>query len=219
MKNYKDLVYGNINKEATEFLKMNNIFTNYFNEFSNTPFNDFFASSEEITTIIKTQREAEQNKNWEKIKKFNELCDGDMTKTLRVSLKKINIPYDDAYIEYLTKVSMELGGLIMQLKEHYQRPRPYQIAYYSNQPLNPYETISGNTPAYPSGHATQGRFLTKLIASHYPKKRIELSKLSERISNSRIVMGLHYPSDNLFGERIASALLEKEDIQKEFNIA
>jgi hypothetical protein len=213
----KNLVYGNLTKEAQVFLNKSNVFTSFFEEFAYTPYNDFFNTTEEITQIIKVQRDAERNPKWNDIKKFNELCDGDLTKTLRVSLKKLQIPFDDNYIEYLSQLSMDLGGLIMQLKNHYQRPRPYQIAYYSNQPLHPYETISGNTPAYPSGHATQGRFLTKVIASHYPNKRIELSKLSEQMSNSRIVMGLHYPSDNLFGEQIASKLLEQKEIKDAYN--
>lgn len=219
MNNIKnDLVYGNLNKEGLSYLNKNNIFTNYFSEFSNMPFNDFFKSTEEITTIIETQSKAEGHKHWEKIKEFAHRWDGDISASLKFELDKLKIPNNQEYIDFIVGISEELGALIMQLKNHYQRPRPFQLAYYSNQPLNPYETISGNTPAYPSGHATQGKFLTKIISLHYPSKRIALTKLSEKISESRIVMGLHYPSDNEFGEQLAMSLLQKDDIRKKYKL-
>ena len=111
------------------------------------------------------------------------------------------------------EVNEELGGLIMQLKTHYQRPRPFQVAWYSKQPLHPFETLSGQTPSFPSGHACQGKFLTMLVAQHYPEKSIELRKLSEKISQSRIILGVHYPSDNKAGERIAKQLFARKEIQ------
>ena len=210
------LVYGNINKEGLVFLNKDNIFTQYFSEFANTPYNDLFQSSEEIKQIIERQQDAEKSPKWKSIKKFAFECDGDLTDTLKSALNKLNIPYDEEYIKYLVKASDDLGGLVMQLKAHYQRPRPYQVAYYTEQPLHPYETISGNTPSYPSGHAMQGRFLTKLISHHYPEKKIELTRLSEMISDSRIILGLHFKSDNEFGESIATRLLNKEDIKSKY---
>tara|TARA_Y100001972_G_scaffold127415_1_gene184134 strand:+ start:2727 stop:3389 length:663 start_codon:yes stop_codon:yes gene_type:complete len=214
----KDLVYGNLNKESLKYLKMDNIFTQYFEEFSNTPFNDLFQTSAEITNVIKRQRDAENSPKWKAIKKFIFQCDMDLDETLKINLKKLKIPFDDDYINFLVSTSMDLGGLVMQLKNHYQRPRPFQVAYYTNQPLHPFETQSGNTPSYPSGHAMQGKFLTKIISSHYPKKKIELTRLSEMISDSRIIMGVHYESDNKFGELIANKLLAKDDIKKRFDL-
>jgi len=102
----------------------------------------------------------------------------------------------------------------MDLKVHFQRPRPFQVAYYTNQKLHPMTTLSGQSPAFPSGHACQGRFLTKVITKDNPTKRVELSKLSEQISKSRIIMGVHYPSDNFFGERIANELWKQKSVQK-----
>jgi acid phosphatase (class A) len=76
------------------------------------------------------------------------------------------------------------------------------------------ETISGNTPAYPSGHATQSYLLCSLIAHHYEEKREELMQLAGRIAESRIIMGVHYPSDNEFGIKIAKELMEDEAIKE-----
>ena len=210
----KDLVYGNLPKENLKFLKMNNVFTKYFDEFSNIDIPDYSATTEEIQIIINKMKSLDSSSNKEKVQKFIFECDTDLTFVLKSNLKKIGIPFNEEYIKYLVEVGEQVGGLIMQLKDHYQRPRPYQLAWYSKQNLHPHETISGQSPSFPSGHATQGKFLSLLITQHYPEKAIELRKMSENISESRILLGVHYPSDNKAGERIAKSLFAKKEIQK-----
>jgi len=209
----KDLVYGNISQENLKFLKAKNIFTSCFNQFSELSYPDYEETTEEIEEVINVMNKAQKSPNWKNIEKFMFECDGDITFVLKSNLSKIGIPITDEYINYLVEIGEELGGLIMQLKNHYQRPRPYQVAWYSKQNLHPYTTTSGNTPSFPSGHACQGKFLTLLVADHYPEKAIELRKLSEKISQSRIMLGVHYPSDNKAGERIAKQLFAQIKIK------
>ena len=121
-------------------------------------------------------------------------------------LKEAEKEIQEEYGDYLENIQETLGVLIMRLKQHYNRARPYQVAYYTNQNLHPFFTASGNTPAYPSGHAAQGRFLCKVIAHHYPEKGKDLLKLSHKIANSRIALGVHFPTDNKFGFEIADTL-------------
>ena len=212
--NYSDLVYGNLTSDSVSFLNKDNVFTNFFDRYSDRSFPSYFDSTEEISYMIKTIESYKQKKNWKKIKQFIDLCDGSLDETLRIHLGKLGIPFDENYISKLVKISEDFGGLIMKLKVHYQRPRPYQVAWYSKQPLHPMATFSGQSPAFPSGHASQGRLLTKVITQDYPSKRIELSKLSEQISKSRILMGVHYPSDNVFGEEIACEIFKEESVKK-----
>ena len=133
-----------------------------------------------------------------------------------IDINELNIPFDKAYIEYLGNISEELGALIMQLKNQYQRARPYQYALYGNQKLNPYTTFSGNTPSYPSGHACSIYFIGKILCFHYEEKEEEINKLISQVIESRIILGLHFKSDNNFGLEIAKTLLEKEDIKKKY---
>ena len=211
-----DLYYGNISKENLSYLDVKNEFTNYFNEFSMIPYPNFFESLEENESILKVQQRAENNKDWEKIKEFCFLWDLDFTKALEIFLGKLNIPFDKEYLDYLTSLSEELGALVMQLKNHYQRARPYQYALYGNQKLHPYETYSGNTPSYPSGHACQITFLGAILISHYGEKEKEILSLINKVIESRMILGVHFQSDNDFGIRIAKTLLEKEDIKNKY---
>jgi hypothetical protein len=211
-----DLYYGNISKENLPYLDVKNDFTNYFEEFSMIPYPNFFESLEENESILKVQQRAEANKDWEKIKQFIFLWDADFKKALEIFLEKINIPFDNEYLDYLTSLSEELGALVMQLKNHYQRARPYQYALYGNQKLNPYDTFSGNTPSYPSGHACQITFLGAVLISHYGEKEKEINSLAKKVIESRMILGVHFQSDNDFGIEIAKTLLEKEDIKKKY---
>jgi len=210
---YSDLVYGNLTSDSVKLLNVNNLFTDFFDRYSDRSFPSYFDSTEEISYMLKTIETYKQKKNWKQIKNFIELCDGSLDETLQIHLSKLNIPFDKKYIDKLVKIAQDFGSLIMQLKSHYQRPRPYQVSWYSKQPLHPMPTFSGQSPSFPSGHASQGRFLTKVITQDHPSKRIELSKLSEQISKSRILMGVHYPSDNVFGEEIACELFKEKSVQ------
>lgn len=212
-----EIYYGNIAQEYLGALSEENIFTKYKNEFlvSSAPPN-FLQSTTEVSQIIEIQKKAMDSTEWGSIKKFSLQWDGDIIDSFGKTLKKMNIPANDNYLEYLAETSKELGALVMQLKNEYQRARPYQIAYYSNLPLHPFETISGNTPAYPSGHACQGLFLCSLIANHYPEKTKELKMLANKIAESRIILGIHFPSDNAYGLYIAKELMAKEDIQQKY---
>lgn len=212
-----ELHYGNISREYVKFLEAENIFTKYKNEFELNPFPNFLQSAEEIDKIMEHQKKAMSSSEWDAIHKFCMQWDGDIIDSFAKTLTKLNIPANDEYLEYLAKISEDLGALIMQLKNSYQRARPYQIAYYSNnKQFHPFETISGNTPAYPSGHATQGYFICNVISHHYPDKAKELRSLANKIADSRIIMGVHFPSDNNFGVYIAKELMKKEDIKNQF---
>lgn len=211
-----ELRYGNLTKELQSQLKEENIFTQYLGEFSFIEYPNYYESSEEIIQIIKTQESAEKNDKWEAIKAFCLLWDTDFISALENLLQRLNIPYDAEYLEFLTKASDDLGVLVIQLKNHYQRPRPYQVAFYTEQNLHPYDSYTAQSPSYPSGHAMQSYFLCHLIGFHYEEKKEQLLKIAKQIADSRIILGVHYPSDNDFGIQIVKDLMLKEDIKKKY---
>ena len=40
--------------------------------------------------------------------------------------------------------------------------------------------------------------------------------LSQKVAESRIILGIHFPTDNAFGVNIAKQLMKKEDIKNEY---
>lgn len=207
-----ELYYGNLSKDFLPYLEATNIFTKYFDEFSSEPFPNFYETLRENEIIIGAQKKAEENPDWDKIKNFSFMWDEDLIKSTKLTLDRCGIPYDDNYINFLADTSEELGALIIKLKNHYQRARPYQYALYGNQTLHPYHTYSGNNPSYPSGHACQSYFIFSIVSSHYEDKRKMLMNVASKVADSRVIMGVHFPSDNHFGVTIAQKLLAKEDI-------
>lgn len=212
----EQIVYGNISQEYLPLLEKDNIFTKYKNEFVIKNYPNYLETAEEINKIISIQKNAMESMDWSSIKEFSLMWDEDLILAFEYSLKMLKIPTNKEYLEYIYNTSEEIGALIMQLKNDFQRARPYQIAYYTNANLHPFESISGHSPSYPSGHSCQSYFLCSLIASHYPSKEKELMDLATKIGQSRIILGLHYPSDHTFGCYIAKELMQKEDIRKEY---
>ena len=136
----------------------------------------------------------------------DEVKDGDKVKKNFISLiKKNNVPISE---EYVKKVIKESTKFIMEMKYHYNRPRPYQIAEVYGIDLNGTELDSMRTPSYPSGHAIQGYLVAKLLSKVDSKNSKEYNDMGERIAHSRIIGKAHYPSDKKFGKDVANILFE-----------
>jgi len=99
--------------------------------------------------------------------------------------------------------------IVMMYKYLYNRARPSQVAPNIINKKNGTLLVSqtANTPSYPSGHAFQAYYLAKILSKKFPQKKEELMKLANRISNSRIIAGLHYPSDRDFAYWLVDNLL------------
>ena len=110
--------------------------------------------------------------------------------------------------EELKNVMKGVKSIILQLKYHYNRPRPYQVADAKNLKLDSENLKSASTPSYPSGHATQGTFLGRYLADLYPEYEKELRQIGEDIAFSRNMAKVHYPSDSEFGKMLGNDLYE-----------
>ena len=102
--------------------------------------------------------------------------------------------------EELKEVMQAVTAIILKLKYHYNRPRPFQIAKAKGLELNAETLQSSSSPSYPSGHATQGRFIARYLSDLYPEYRNELMQIGDDIAFSRNMAKVHYPSDSAFGK-------------------
>lgn len=86
------------------------------------------------------------------------------------------------------------SGLNLYLKSHFNRPRPYQLGPLLGKRIE--RTIPDpQTPSYPSGHAFDASMFSEALSQRHPQFREVFEDLAEQIAKSRIVAGVHYPSD------------------------
>ena len=204
---YMDINQNNESKDKTFFSK-------YFDMLSNNPYPQVYDTYHEIEGLKKLQKNVMSNPNFTQSAEYFINCDRDIHSVFGREFKAIGIKYNGG--DYLQSIQNELGALVLKLKRHYNRPRPYQFAYYGEQHFHPFPTTSGHSPAYPSGHACQSHFLMEVMAHRNPSKRKELRALAKKISDTRIAMGVHYPSDNEFGKKIALTLRDIPEVRNRY---
>ncbi len=98
-----------------------------------------------------------------------------------------------------------LAGLMLYrfLKDRLARERPF-IAYHDidcrHQPLDRY--------SFPSGHTLHAVMFTTITVAWFPIMGIVLVPLTSLIALSRLVLGLHYPTDVIVGAFIGFGLAQ-----------
>ena len=100
----------------------------------------------------------------------------------------------------------ESAPIILELKKHFNRPRPKVLAKKMNIKMKDYEMASMKTPSYPSGHSVQGVLIAKVLGDKYPKAKSAFAKTGENISYSRRVAHAHYKSDSKMGEKLGNSM-------------
>ena len=83
----------------------------------------------------------------EQQKKDYKNCDKDASYYIKEHMRKNSLEFDEDVIEYIEK---QCSPIIRHYKNHFNRPRPYQVADLYNKVLNRFKTGTAKTPAYPS---------------------------------------------------------------------
>jgi undecaprenyl-diphosphatase len=94
-------------------------------------------------------------------------------------------------------------GLILYkyLKQHTLRPRPYQVhqaIVLGERPLDHF--------SFPSGHTLHAVLFTIMLGTHFPLLLPVLVPFMVLVALSRMILGLHYPSDVIAGALLGSVL-------------
>jgi len=150
------------------------------------------------------------------------------------SLVERYIDYDkdlkDAYFEFcednglsemkevIEAIINDVKPLIAKLKYFYNRPRPFQLAYYYKAKLIPYASKNTMTPSYPSGHTLQAYLLSEVIGSKYPQHYETLTYLANDIEKSRLFLGIHFGTDNDFARICVQRIIRNKSFTKEYGI-
>jgi len=158
--------------------------------------NESMRTMQELIRLSQIPSNDEFTLKMDKVKEsFKELCE------------ELDIDFPKEMVKDLKDAA---SGVILDLKYHYNRPRPYKLAPLLNIDLdtNEIEDTTSDSPSYPSGHATQGILIGNYLSYKYPLYRGKFLRLGRDIAKSRVIAKVHYPSDVDMGEMIANDMFE-----------
>ena len=107
-------------------------------------------------------------------------------------------PHVNESLEELHAIEKGQDYTIFFFKYIINRARPQQV----DKSIQPINTDTAKTPAYPAGHAYQAYHLAKKLSERYPEKKNLFEKIAQECDITRIKAGLHYPSDGKFAKQL-----------------
>lgn len=149
---------------------------------------------------------AQQYQNKKNPEEFQETLDKDYTKLFNELVKSEGYP---CMAKTIKQIDQSLLPIIFHHKQHFDTDRPTQLAKKVGHPFRgDYLLKSAQTASYPSGHTTQAFYLAHFISNIYPGLKAELFALASMVADSRIDVGVHFPSDNAAGKLLAKVLYD-----------
>jgi len=103
----------------------------------------------------------------------------------------------------IDRVHARATPIILGAKDRFGRARPYD-ADARVEPVAEKEA----TPSYPSGHATRGVLVARVLGELAPARREALRQAGLRPGYERVLGGVHYPSDVLAGFQLGDAIAD-----------
>jgi hypothetical protein len=214
--NLDEITFGNPNLSQLAYIDTENYLDILFQELSTYTFpkNSSEATKEELNQLVDCLRVVENNQEY--LNRY---------KTYDSHLKKYFIDglikggeNAEEVTNLVNEIMEDIKPLLIKLKYFFQRPRPNQLAQYYKLRLFPFQSISADSPSFPSGHAYQGRILTEVIGNRYPKTYSAMEKIFKDICYSRIYLGLHYQSDIDVAIFCANSVLANKDFKAKFKL-
>lgn len=201
IKSIKNVVYSKDNMSDTHAKKIEGIKDGLFKDFNyskykvkNPPKNNSMVVYNELQYLKDLPEDhsyVEEHDDIEKV--FEQVC------------IEHNLEYPKELVKNLIKST---SGILLDLKYHYNRPRPNQLASHYNIKLGERVLESMKTASYPSGHSAQGILVGKVLQTKLPITTDSFIEAGKRISYSRNVGRAHFPSDSRVGEDIGTAMYE-----------
>jgi acid phosphatase (class A) len=123
-------------------------------------------------------------------------------------------------IRMLNRALRDVSAATFAAKDHFQRPRPYQRLQLRHlcgiaAPPKP-EPHPTTGSSYPSGHSAYGWAAAMILARAAPERAEALMARAAEYGQSRLICGMHFPSDVAAGQTIAAAVIAHLDASPEF---
>jgi acid phosphatase (class A) len=125
-----------------------------------------------------------------------------------------------ALVKLLDRSIDDVDATAAAAKDHFHRPRPFQRLQLQRvcdkaTPPKP-EAHPTHGTSYPSGHSTHGWTVAMILARVAPERSEALLARAQEYEESRLVCGMHFPSDVEAGHEVAIAVVAHLDASSEF---
>ena len=125
-----------------------------------------------------------------------------------------------ALVALLDRAISDAEATASAAKDHFERPRPFQRLQLQRvcdkaSPPKP-EVHPTHGSSYPSGHSTRGWMVAMILARVAPDRSEALMTRGQEYEESRLVCGMHFPSDVEAGHEVAVAVVARLDASNEF---
>ncbi len=121
---------------------------------------------------------------------------------------------------FFRKLTSEGSAPISAAKVAFGRPRPYAVAKDLERVCPP-DTFANRS--YPSGHTSVGYLMGVVLAAMVPEKKEAIFARAQEYGESRMVCGVHYPTDveagRIAGTVLAAAAMKTPEFQRDFAAA
>jgi acid phosphatase (class A) len=123
-------------------------------------------------------------------------------------------------IHLLDRAERDVQGVAFDAKSFYNRPRPFQrfqLAHVcgTENPPSPEVPLKGGS-SYPSGHTSFAWAAVLILAEVAPERAQQLLARGREYGESRVVCAMHYPSDVIGGQLVATAVVARLHADPEF---
>lgn len=125
-----------------------------------------------------------------------------------------------ALVALLDRAIEDVDATASPAKDYFHRPRPFQrlqlqrVCDKSQAPKPEAHPTQGNS--YPSGHSTHGWTVAMILARVAPDRSAALFARAQMYQESRLVCGMHFPSDVEAGHEVAIAVVSHLDASNDF---
>ncbi|MDR7334861.1 phosphatase PAP2 family protein [Roseateles asaccharophilus] len=120
-----------------------------------------------------------------------------------------------AIVQLLNRSLKQVGGPAFAAKAAHPRARPYQRMQAIYVCGNPDPDGTRRT-SYPSGHAAYGWTVALVLARVMPERAPALLTRATEYADSRLVCGMHFPSDIEAARQLATAVVTQLDSHADF---
>ncbi len=201
-----DLFYGNLNLRQKEI--MNDLLPKYSDVVDHFTAYEFIYPNKNTTykEVVELNNRVRQVKDSPLLKDYKA-----QDTNLWKYLEKISLDFGLSKSDYkriLNFIQSEIAPIVISLKDFWNRARPYQYAYVFELNYHPYPTISGHSASYPSGHTIETEVWGYLCKQKLPNKKSNIDSVVNTINESRLNLGVHFPSDIYFSKEVFDYLVK-----------